>query len=116
MAQLSIGRVKTIMKTADGVNNVGQDAAVLTTKATELFIKCLVKESINDMVKTQKSKKLNYNNLVNVIHKSVKYEFLETIIPKKITYKEYKQLMAKKKRENGDLTGSGSEDSESDSS
>lgn len=58
-----------------------------------MFIKLLVKEGYEN---TNSAKKLNYNNLVNVIHNTSRYEFLEIVIPKKITVRQYKELMDRK--------------------
>ncbi|GJQ77407.1 hypothetical protein Trydic_g20806 [Trypoxylus dichotomus] len=80
------------MKTADGADNIGKEAVFLSTRATEMFIKLLVKEGYRN---TNSAKKLNYNNLVNVIHNKSRYEFLEIVIPKKITVRQYKELMTK---------------------
>lgn len=44
---------------------------------------------------TKNSKKLQYENLIDVIHKCNEYEFLQIMVPKKITVSEYRKLMDK---------------------
>ncbi|OXU21681.1 hypothetical protein TSAR_004044 [Trichomalopsis sarcophagae] len=45
LTQLPIGRVKKIAKSDSDINLINQEAIFLITKATELFIDCLSKES-----------------------------------------------------------------------
>lgn len=65
-------------------------------------------------------KKLDYKNLANVAHKNDRLEFLQEIVPKKITVKQYKDMMAKKQNMNGSekssKSGSSSSEGGSDSS
>lgn len=74
-----------------------------------MFIKQLVKEGYQN---TNSARKLNYNNLVNVIHNTARYEFLEIVIPKKITFRQYKELLNK---ENPQLVKDSSSDEHSNS-
>lgn len=43
-------------------------------------------------------KKLDYKNLANVAHENDRLEFLQEIVPKKITVKQYKEMMARKQQ------------------
>lgn len=66
-------------------------------------------------------KKLDYKNLANVAHESDRLEFLQEIVPKKITVKQYKEMMARKQQNmNGSKgtskSGSSSSEGGSDSS
>ena len=68
---------------------------------------------------SNKGKKLIYNNLVDVIHNSTRYEFLEIVIPKKITVRQFKELMARKEKEaqeNGEKSSNSSDSANSDMS
>ncbi|KAK9731825.1 Histone-like transcription factor (CBF/NF-Y) and archaeal histone [Popillia japonica] len=106
MTHLPQSRVRTIMKTADGADNIGKEAVFLSTRATEMFIKLLVKEGYRN---TNCAKKLTYNNLVNVIHNTSRFEFLEIVIPKKITVRQYKELIAKSENPQRDKESSSDE-------
>lgn len=65
-------------------------------------------------------KQIDYKNLANVAHKNEHLEFLQEIVPKKITVKQYREMMARKKGMNGSektsKSESSSDKSESDSS
>lgn len=76
-----------------------------------MFIKLLVKEGYRN---TNCAKKLTYNNLVNVIHNTSRFEFLEIVIPKKITVRQYKELIAKSENPQRDKESSSDERSVSD--
>lgn len=58
-----------------------------------MFIKNLTSESYKT---AKKGKELNYDHIVNIVHNKPRYEFLEVMVPKKITVRRYKYLMAKK--------------------
>lgn len=65
---------------------------------------------------TTDKKKIEYKNLANVAHKYEHLEFLREIVPKKITVKQYRELMAKKQQNmNGSSNASKSESSSSNS-
>lgn len=86
----------------------------LTLNFQELFIKELALAGYADL-KNSSSSKLNYNNLVNVVHKDSRYSFLEYMIPKKITVREYKEMMRKKEKGTSSESGS-TDDSEEEGS
>lgn len=66
---------------------------------------------------TTDKKKIEYKNLANVAHKYEHLEFLREIVPKKITVKQYRELMAKKQQNiNGSSNTSKSESSSSSNS
>lgn len=64
---------------------------------------------------------MDYKNLANVVHKNERYEFLREIVPRKITVRQYRELMAKKQQtantstsSTSDKGSSSEEDSDSD--
>lgn len=94
---LPLTRVKTIMQTSDGVEQVNREAIVLVAQAAKLLVSTLTLEGY--MVSNM-AKKLQYEHLVEVIHKNERFEFLESIIPRKIKVKDFlAKLAAKKKAE-----------------
>lgn len=107
MAHLPLSRTKTIMRTAVGADSVSKDAIMVTTKATELFIKMIAREGYKFATP---AKRLQYNDIVQVVASHQRFEFLEMIIPKKITVHEYKELM--KKKSSGENQSSSSEETD----
>ncbi|CAH0385165.1 unnamed protein product [Bemisia tabaci] len=102
---LPVSRVKTIMKSSPDVENVGQDALHLVTKSTELFVQYLTRMSYK---KSPDGNKLEYKQLAEFVQNKNSMRFLREILPKKITVKQYKQML----RSQGELHTS---DSSSDS-
>lgn len=133
MAHLPTSRIKTIMKSTSDVETVNKEAVYTLTRATvsfsfvltfyesnvclqELFIKMLTTEAYKD---STDKKKIDYKNLANVAHKNDHLEFLREIVPKKITVKQYREMMARKQQNGSEKTsksGSSSSNSDSDSS
>ncbi|XP_046735778.1 chromatin accessibility complex protein 1-like [Diprion similis] len=110
---LPLSRVKTIMKSSPYVETVGQDCLFLVAKATELFIHHLTVEAHRQ---GNKSGSLDYKNLAEVVQTSETLEFLREIVPRKITVREFKEMMAKKNPVSSDSSSSeSSSDSDSDS-
>lgn len=86
---LPLSRIRTIMKSSPDADNIAQDALVLVCKAAEMFIQELSKEALK---KSKKKNLLDYRDLAAVVEDDEsKLEFLSSIIPKKITVKEYKE-------------------------
>ncbi|XP_050306330.1 chromatin accessibility complex 16kD protein [Anthonomus grandis grandis] len=113
---ISVGRVNTIMKSSSDVENVSKESSLVMSKAVELFIKMLTEEGFGEVQQT--NKKLEYKCLSNVVHREDKYKFLRDILPKKITVLQYKEIVAKRNREEkkeGEK-GSSTEDSDGSSS
>ncbi|XP_020278692.1 chromatin accessibility complex protein 1 [Pseudomyrmex gracilis] len=107
--RLPISRVKTIMKSSPCVETIGQDGLYLVTKATELFIHYLTEEA---HMQNQKGSALDYKHLAEVVQTTETLEFLREIMPRKITVRQFKEMMAAK---NASSSSSGSSDSDSDS-
>lgn len=72
--------------------------------AQELFISYLTQQTHK---KCAHKKDLNYNDLSNFVQEEEKLEFLHQIVPKKITVKEFREILER---------GSESEDSDDDES
>ncbi|KAL3273686.1 hypothetical protein HHI36_015116 [Cryptolaemus montrouzieri] len=114
---LPLTRVCTIMKSSSDVENVGKESTIIMAKAAELFIKKLVMDGYNTMRGgAGTNKTLQYQFLAEIVQSDDKYEFLRDMMPKKITVREYKKIMAKKNEENGvNKNGNSSDSSDSDS-
>lgn len=74
------------------------------TQTQELFISYLTQQTHK---KCAHKKDLNYNDLSNFVQEEEKLEFLHQIVPKKITVKEFREILER---------GSESEDSDDDES
>ena len=106
--QLPISRVKTIMKSSPDVDAVPQDSLAVVTKATELFIQELAKEALSN----GDGSKVDFSDIAKVVQTKRNLFFLREIIPRKITVREYKDIM--KKEGLDDLISSASESSDDD--
>lgn len=73
-----------------------------------MFIQFLTKESLKCCDKN--SKMVEYNQLAEHVQSDDKMEFLRTILPKKITVKEFRQIMEREKN----ITSSDDTSSEED--
>lgn len=80
------------MKSCPDVETVPQEALHLVTKATELFIQYMAKESYRQASDTTS---LSYEDLALAVHTLDHLEFLRETIPKKITWAEAQKLMEK---------------------
>lgn len=110
--RLPISRVKTIMKSSPSVDTVGQDGLYLVTKATELFIHYLTEEAHGQ---SNKGSSLDYKHLAEVVQTNDTLEFLREIMPRKITVRQFKEMMAAKEASNSSSSSESSSDSDSDS-
>ncbi|XP_046454033.1 chromatin accessibility complex protein 1-like [Daphnia pulex] len=91
-------RVKMIMKSSPDTESISTDALYFVTKATEFFVEHLAQEIYES---TKKSNELTYKGLADIVQKSDSMQFLKDMVPKKITYKEYQEIL--KEKGNGDL-------------
>lgn len=90
--QLPISRIKTIMKSSPEVSAIGTESLFLIAKATELFVQDLARMSL---VKSANKNNVDYNDLANIVDQQETLQFLQDIIPKKIKYSDYLELMKK---------------------
>ncbi|CAD6227521.1 GSCOCG00001204001-RA-CDS [Cotesia congregata] len=109
--RLPLARVRTIMKSSPDVESIGQDGLFLVTKATEMFIHYLATEAYT---KANQKNALDYKHLADVAQTNETLEFLKEIMPRKITVRQFKELMAAKEA-TAQSSSSGSSDSDSDS-
>ncbi|XP_043261500.1 chromatin accessibility complex 16kD protein-like [Colletes gigas] len=111
--RLPMSRVKTIMKSSPYVDTIGQDGLFLVTKATELFIHYLTEEAHQQ---SNKGNSLDYKHLAEVVQTNDTLEFLKEIMPRKITVRQFKEMMAAKDRHSSSESSSDSDsDSDTDS-
>ncbi|XP_041975608.1 chromatin accessibility complex 16kD protein [Aricia agestis] len=103
---LPLSRVKTIMKSSPEVDAVGPEPLYVVTKVTELFVLDLAKRAF----KTSKSNSLDYKHIAEIVQQDDTLDFLREIMPRKITVRQYKELMAKKAAK-GDNSDESSEES-----
>ncbi|CAK1540306.1 unnamed protein product [Leptosia nina] len=106
---LPLSRVKTIMKSSPEVDAVGAESLYLVTKVTELFILDLAKRAF----KNSKNNLLEYKHIAEVVQEDDSLDFLREIIPRKITVKQFKELMARKAKANSDDSSEESSSEES---
>ncbi|XP_013183923.1 chromatin accessibility complex 16kD protein [Amyelois transitella] len=105
---LPLSRVKTIMKSSPDVEAVGPEPLYLVTKVTELFVTDLARRAH----KNSNGNALEYKHIAEIVQQDDTLDFLREIMPKKITVRQYKELMAKKaaRGDNSDEESSESSD------
>uniref|UniRef100_A0A182PZ79 Chromatin accessibility complex protein 1 n=1 Tax=Anopheles epiroticus TaxID=199890 RepID=A0A182PZ79_9DIPT len=91
LTQLPMARIRTVMKTSPDMGNINPEALFLMCRAAEKFIEYMAKGAHR-----QGKKSLEYKDLAMYVENDDKLEFLSQILPKKITVKQYKAMMAKK--------------------
>ncbi|XP_023950054.1 chromatin accessibility complex 16kD protein [Bicyclus anynana] len=109
---LPLSRVKTIMKSSPDVDAVGPEPLYLVTKVTELFVTDLAKRAY----KSNKTNLLEYKHIAEVVQEDDTLDFLREIMPRKITVRQFKELMAKKAAKGNESDETSEESSEEDSS
>ncbi|XP_037035162.1 chromatin accessibility complex 16kD protein [Bradysia coprophila] len=111
---LPTARVRIIMKSSSdpSVPLIKLETLHLVSKATEMLIKTLAKESIG------KNKTLEYKHVADYVQSDNKLEFLHSILPKKITGKAFMKLLNETddsdKSDNSDESDSSSSSSSED--
>ena len=89
--ELPLSRIKTIMKLSPKIDVVTKESLFTMTMATEYFIWTITKLSWKN---GEDKKKLTYADLAKVAKKVERLSFLQEILPKKVTFKEYLELTA----------------------
>merc|ERR1711979_73774 len=89
---LPISRIRTIMKSSPDVAHLSNDSLYLVTKATEIFVQDLSEIVDNDEI----------------------YQFLQDIIPKKITAREYFEIMKNRPKDSDDDDDEDDDDDDDD--
>ncbi|RWS30281.1 chromatin accessibility complex protein 1-like protein [Leptotrombidium deliense] len=78
------------MRSSPNVNNVSEDAVVITAKAAELFLAHLAVNAHD----RKNDHNLEYNDIAEIVEQNSEFSFLHDIIPKKITVREYRKMLA----------------------
>merc|ERR1712122_874 len=90
---LPLSRIKTIMKSSPDVAAISQESLFLIAKATEVFVQDLAQMSLK---LGEDPKSVEYNTLANIVNDDETMQFLQDIIPPKITVREYYSMMGRK--------------------
>jgi len=96
---LPLSRVRLIMKSSPDVANISQEALYLITLSTELFVENLGMMALKNR---PGSIKVDYKDLAKVVDERPTLDFLKDIIPRKITAKEYKEILNNEEEINED--------------
>lgn len=107
---LPLSRIRTIMKSSPESEAIGNTALVVVTKAAEMFIQHMTREALK---KSKKPTVLEYRDLAGVVNGNEKLEFLAAIIPRKITVREYKEILDNDSDSEFDSMASSSEEESS---
>ncbi|XP_077349508.1 chromatin accessibility complex protein 1 [Lithobates pipiens] len=91
-------RIRVIMKSSPDVSSINPDALLLTTKATELFVKYLASYSYKHGT-GMKDNTLSYDDLSDTAENSETFGFLSDILPKKILASEYLKMVSKEDKD-----------------
>ncbi|KAK4693721.1 hypothetical protein P7C71_g3723, partial [Lecanoromycetidae sp. Uapishka_2] len=96
-ATLPLARVKKILNVDEDTNTVSNQAAFAITIATEMFIRYLSDQAMN-VVKSERKPRRNiqYKDIADAVARIDNLQFLEDVIPKTTTYKQYRINKAKK--------------------
>lgn len=98
---LPMSRVAKIMQSAAGVSHVNHDVIALTTKATELFLMDLARRAYDLRQGQERSSTLEYEDICELIHQDVRYDFLRDTTPPKIKFSEALKLVKENERKKG---------------
>jgi len=93
---LPIQRVKMIMKSCPDIEAVPQESLHLVTRATELFIAYLAKESYAQSESAAETNRLFYDSLSELVKSKNNLDFLAETVPSKITWAECQKLIEAK--------------------
>jgi chromatin accessibility complex protein 1 len=91
--ELSVSRVKTIMKSSPDVENVSQESVFLVTKSTELFIKYMVQEAYKG---SRNAKAIEYKHVSELVQTREELAFLREIVPRKCTLRDIEESLRRR--------------------
>lgn len=91
--ELSLSRVKTIMKSSPDAENVSQESVYLVTKATELFIKYMVQEAYKQ---SNNAKTLEYKHVSELVQTREVLAFLREIVPRKCSLRDIQENLRRR--------------------
>ncbi|KXJ08902.1 chromatin accessibility complex protein 1 [Exaiptasia diaphana] len=109
LTQISLSKIKTIMRSSPDLANTSQDSVFLITRATELFVRSFTQAALK---KENGAKLLSYKSVAKLVDDEDNLQFLADIIPPKVLYKDY--LASLKKNNNSEAIDIDSSDSDSD--
>jgi len=90
-ATLPLARVKKILVQDDDINYVSANAAFAITIATEMFIRYLAESAMTEIRAEKKPRRnLQYRDIANAVNHVENLQFLEDIVPKTTSYREFK--------------------------
>merc|ERR1712050_1490 len=108
---LPISRIRTIMKSSPDVAHLSNDSLYLVTKATEIFVQDLSRYCLK---RSKDPNKVTYNDLAEIVDNDEIYQFLQDIIPKKITAREYFEIMKNRPKDSDDDDDEDDDDDDDD--
>ncbi|KAG8527597.1 uncharacterized protein KY384_007750 [Bacidia gigantensis] len=97
-ATLPLARVKKILAVDEEIGAVSANASFAITIATEMFIRYFADQAMN-VVKSEKKPRRNiqYRDLANAVSRIDNLSFLEDIVPRTTTLREYRSRAAQPK-------------------
>ncbi|KAL8834315.1 MAG: hypothetical protein Q9170_003810 [Blastenia crenularia] len=104
-ASLPLARVKRILAMDEDIHQCSNNGAFVITIATEMFIRYLAEQAMN-VVKSERKPRRNiqYKDLASAVSRIDNLEFLADVIPKTMTFREYKEKKAKSTKPNARLS------------
>lgn len=99
---LPLARVKRIIAADDDISSCSNNAAFVITVATEMFLQHLVEQSYN-IVKSERKPRRNvqYRDVANAVARVENLEFLGDVVPKTMTFRQYKAKVKEAEKGNG---------------
>lgn len=110
-AHLPLSRVKTIMKSSPEVEAVGPEPLFVVARVTELFLGELARRALQEAGGDGRGPLL-YRHVADVVQRDDTLDFLREIMPRKITVREYKLMMERRDRRDGDEDSSDDQSSD----
>ncbi|XP_071957047.1 chromatin accessibility complex protein 1-like [Antedon mediterranea] len=96
MTALPVARIRMIMKSSPEITSVSGESLFLITKATELFVENIAKESY---MRRKAEEVVNYNDLAEAVAEEESYQFLEDVLPKKVLVRDFLKEYNKEKKD-----------------
>ena len=100
--ELPVARIKKIIHADDDIGACSNNAAFAITVATEMFIRHMSEQTYNVVRSERRPRRtLAYRDVATAVHKYDNLEFLVDVVPKTITYKQWKDkqdMLSRKER------------------
>ena len=91
---IPVSRIKNIMKHAEDTQNISQESVHMMAKVTELFLQQVVRGAY--AAGGPSNKRLDYGDVADYVQTSGPLTFMREILPRKVTFREYKDIIKKK--------------------